>query len=100
LFYYKTDDQHTQGYWSNSDSVLLTNPTATITDHISYNENGEELYNWDCGDTHDITYKDSTNEYQWNFEDISMIYTYWWITLPKSKLYNVPNKPDPVEEVE
>ena len=84
-FFYNTDSSHSLGLWSNSDSYLAVNPTGTTSQ------------DWLNGDTHTITYKSSTNEYQWNFEDITMIYNYWWIPLYTTKDYypyaNVPNKP-------
>lgn len=84
-FFYNTDTNHVLGMWANSWSELYTNPTASVD------------YNWECGDVHTITYKDSTNEYQWNFEDISITYNYMWLTLyKKSTPYeyaNVPQKP-------
>ena len=89
IFYYNTDSDHSMGYWMNSYSRLLTNPTATVSD------------GWDCGDTHTVTYADSTNEYSWNFEDISITYEYSWQALRKYKTYNVPVEPiEPTLELE
>lgn len=90
LFFYNTNESHTLGIWSNSWSMLQVNPTA-------FSEDG-----WQNGDTHTITYKDSTNEYQWHFEDITVEYYYAWIPFYKKKsLYeyaNVPNEPtEPTE---
>ena len=90
-FFYNTDDNHTLGMWSNSWSQLYTNPTASVNQ------------GWQNGDIHTVTYKDSTNEYQWNFEDITIKYNYMWLTLyKKSTPYayaNVPLKPTAPEEV-
>lgn len=84
-FFYNADNSHSLGMWVNSDSYLATNPTGDISQ------------GWQNGDTHTITYKNSTNEYQWNFEDITMIYNYWWIPLYTIKDYydyaNIPNEP-------
>lgn len=84
-FYYNTDNSHSLGLWSNSNSYLANNPTAMVEQ------------DWINGDVHIITYKDSTNEYQWNFEDITMIYNYSWIQLYKIKDHynyaNIPNEP-------
>ena len=84
-FFYNTDDNHTLGMWNNSWSILLVNPTADSVD------------GWQNGDTHTITYKDSTDEYQWNFEDIEVEYYYMWTPFYKKKdLYeyaNTPNEP-------
>lgn len=84
-FFYNTDTAHSTGMWVNSDSYLATNPTAKVSQ------------DWINGDTHTVTYKNSTNEYQWNFEDICMIYNYWWVKLYLTKDYyeyaNIPVKP-------
>ena len=81
MFYYNTDGAHSMGYWANSDSYLAINPTATSDTQ------------WINGDTHTVTYKDSTNEYQWNFEDIYMVYNYWWQALRIYKTYDTPVLP-------
>ena len=89
IFYYNTDSDHSMGYWINSYSELLNYPTATVED------------GWDCGDTHTLTYADSTNEYYWDFEDISITYEYVWQPLRKYKTYNVPVEPvEPTLELE
>lgn len=85
FFFYKTDDNHLLGMWANMCSYLLTNPTATVED------------GWLNGDTHTVTYADSTDEYQWEFEDISITYEYMWIPLYKMREHypyaNVPKEP-------
>lgn len=84
-FFYNTDDSHSLGMWSNASSTLMEYPTADV-------ETG-----WENGDTHTVSYKNSTNEYSWNFEDIYMEYNYFWTPLyQKRSLYeyaNVPNEP-------
>ncbi len=91
-FFYNTDDNHSLGMWANSWSELTTYPSASVDQ------------TWENGDSHTISYKDSTNEYQWNFEDISISYYYMWTKLyQKRDLYeyaNVPNEPTkPTEPV-
>ena len=81
-FFYNTDSNHTLGMWNNSWSMLLVNPTASSE------------YNWENGDVHTITYKDSTDEYQWYFEDISINYYYIWTPFyQKKNLYEYANTP-------
>lgn len=84
-FFYNTDDNHSLGMWANANSTLMEYPTANV-------ETG-----WENGDTHTVSYKNSVNEYSWNFEDIYMEYNYLWTPLyQKRDLYeyaNVPNEP-------
>ena len=73
LFFYNTDSNHTYGVWSNSFSILQEYPTADV------------VTDWKNGDTHQISYANSTNEYYWSFEDISMVYEYQWTSFYELK---------------
>lgn len=90
LFFYNTDENHLLGMWSNAISYLMNYPTATV-------ENG-----WSNGDTHTISYEESSNEYFYDFEDITMIYEYLWIPLYQTREhYPYANKPkEPILELE
>ena len=51
-FYYNTDDQHQMGYWMEAYSSVGSNARYSQSD-------------WNCGDTHEISYKDGKNaDYQ------------------------------------
>ena len=78
-FYYKTDDQHQTGYWWETDSYVATN--------ANYNKSG-----WNCGDTHEISFKDG-KRHAYDEEDITVVYNYAWNPLRTAKTYNVPNEP-------
>lgn len=84
-FFYNTDENHILGMWANSYSTLYTNTTAT------------KSQDWENGDTHTITYANSTNEYLQQFDDISITYEYQWIRLYQQKehfaLANTPIEP-------
>ena len=78
-FYYNTDEAHKMGYWMESDSYVATN--------ARYNE-----YGWDCGDTHEVSFKDGKNHAN-DIEDIEAIYNYSWMPLKTYKTYNIPKEP-------
>ena len=84
-FFYNTDANHSIGMWSNAFSTLYTNTTAT------------KSQGWENGDTHTITYANSTNEYLQQFDDITIIYEYQWIKLYQQRdhveLANTPIEP-------
>ena len=88
-FYYKTDNTHSMGYWISAGSTLYFYPSAYVED------------GWNCGDSHFLTYKDSTNEYVWPNEDIYIVYDYMWQSLKVYKTYNTPTEPtEPTLELE
>ncbi len=85
-FYYNTDEAHKTGYWMESYSCVETN--------ARYHNNG-----WECGDTHEISFKDGKN-HAFDSEDIIVVYEYFWYALRYAKTYNVPNEPTmPTEPV-
>ena len=78
-FYYNTDEAHSMGYWMESDSYVGTN--------ANYHESG-----WNCGDTHEISFRDGTVRAN-DIEDIEVEYNYMWMPLRTYKTYNVPTEP-------
>lgn len=78
-FYYNTDDQHQTGYWWETDSYVATN--------ANYHKSG-----WNCGDTHEISFKEG-KRHAYDEEDITVVYNYAWNPLRTAKTYNVPNEP-------
>ena len=82
-FYYNTDEDHSMGYWMESDSYVATN--------ASVHDSG-----WDCGDTHVISFKDGTVR-AGDIEDIEVVYNYAWMGLRTYTLYNVPEEPETPE---
>ena len=82
-FYYNTDENHSMGYWMESDSYVGTN--------AKYHDSG-----WECGDTHVISFRDGTVRRN-DIEDIEVEYNYAWMALRKYATYNVPTAPDTPE---
>ncbi len=82
-FYYNTDEGHSMGYWMESDSYVGTN--------AKHNE-----YGWECGDTHEISFRDGTVR-AGDIEDIEVVYNYAWMPLKTYKTYNVPEAPEAPE---
>ena len=78
-FYYNTDDQHQMGYWMEAYSSVGSN--------ARYSQSG-----WDCGDTHEISYKDGKN-HAFDKEEIVVEYNYMWNPLKVYKTYNTPVEP-------
>ena len=78
-FYYNTDDQHQMGYWMEAYSSVGSN--------ARYSQSG-----WDCGDTHEISYKDGKNHAS-DKEEIVVEYNYMWNPLKVYKTYNTPVEP-------
>ena len=78
-FYYNTDEAHSMGYWMESYSSVGTN--------ARYNN-----YGWDCGDSHEISFKDGTVRKN-DIEDIEVEYNYFWQALKVYKTYNTPVEP-------
>ena len=78
-FYYNTDDQHQMGYWMEAYSSVGSN--------AKYNN-----YDWNCGDTHEISYKDGKN-HAFDKEEIVVEYNYMWNPLKVYKTYNTPVEP-------
>lgn len=78
-FYYKTDENHSIGYWCESYSVMET--TARRAD-----------YGWNCGDEHVISYSEG-KLHAFDEEVIEMTYYYFWTPLRTAKTYNVPVAP-------
>ncbi len=78
-FYYNTDDSHQMGYWTEAWSSVGTN--AKINN-----------YGWNCGDTHEISFKDGTVRRN-DSEEIVVEYNYMWVALKTYKTYNVPTEP-------
>ena len=83
-FYYNTDDSHQMGYWTESWSSVGTN--AKINN-----------YGWNCGDTHEISFKDGTVRRN-DSEEIVVEYNYMWVALKTYKTYNVPTEPTEPEK--
>ncbi len=77
--YYNTDDQHKMGYWMEAYSSVGSN--------AKYNN-----YGWDCGDTHEISYKDGKNHAS-DKEEIYVEYYYMWNQLREYSLFNIPVEP-------
>ena len=78
-FYYNTDDQHQMGYWMEAYSSVGSN--------ARYHDSG-----WNCGDTHEISYRDGKN-HAFDKEEIVVEYNYMWNPLKVYKTYNTPNEP-------
>lgn len=78
-FYMNTDEDHSMGYWMSAGSILMDNAVTTSWD-------------WNCGDSHTLTYKDGKNHVN-DITDIDMIYDYAWMPLKVYKTYNVPVEP-------
>ena len=78
-FYYNTDDQHQMGYWMEAYSSVGSN--------AKHNQ-----YGWNCGDTHEISYKDGKNHAS-DKEEIVVEYNYMWNPLKVYKTYNTPKEP-------
>ena len=83
-FYYKTDEAHSIGYWYEGYSELQT--TARHSE-----------YGWNCGDEHEITYREGKS-HPFDEEVIEMTYYYYWNPLRTAKTYNVPTAPVKPEE--
>lgn len=78
-FYYNTDEQHQMGYWMEAWSSIGSN--------AKYNNSG-----WNCGDTHEISYKNGKNHAS-DKEEIVVEYNYMWNPLKVYKTYNTPKEP-------
>ena len=78
-FYYKTDEDHSMGYWCESYSQL-----ETTARHCEYG--------WNCGDEHEITYSEGKSHAN-DEEVIEMTYYYFWVPLKTYKTYNTPVAP-------
>ena len=78
-FYYNTDDQHQMGYWMEAYSSVGSNARYSQSD-------------WNCGDTHEISYKDGKN-HAFDKEEIVVEYNYMWNPLKIYKTYNTPVEP-------
>ena len=78
-FYYNTDDQHQMGYWMEAYSSVGSNARYSQSD-------------WNCGDTHVISYKDGKN-HAFDKEEIVVEYNYMWNPLKVYKTYNTPSEP-------
>ena len=78
-FYYNTDDQHQMGYWMEAYSSVGSNAKHSLSD-------------WNCGDTHEISYKDGKN-HAFDKEEIVVEYNYMWNPLKIYKTYNTPVEP-------
>lgn len=78
-FYYNTDDQHQMGYWMEAYSSVGSNARHSE-------------YGWNCGDTHEISYKDGKNHAS-DKEEIVVEYNYMWNPLKVYKTYNTPVEP-------
>lgn len=78
-FYYNTDDQHKMGYWMEAYSSVGSNARHNVSD-------------WNCGDTHEISYKDGKN-HAFDKEEIVVEYNYMWNPLKVYKTYNTPSAP-------
>ena len=78
-FYYNTDEQHQMGYWMEAYSSVGSN--------AKYSN-----YDWNCGDTHEISYKDGKNHAS-DKEEIVVEYNYMWNPLKVYKTYNTPVEP-------
>ena len=83
-FYYKTDEAHSIGYWYEGYSELQT--TARHSE-----------YGWNCGDEHEITYREGKS-HPFDEEVIEMTYYYYWNPLRTARTYNVPTAPVKPEE--
>ena len=82
-FYYNTDDQHQMGYWMEAYSSVGSNARYSQSD-------------WNCGDTHEISYKDGKN-HAFDKEEIVVEYNYMWNPLKIYKTYNTPVEPSEPE---
>lgn len=78
-FYYKTDEDHSMGYWCESWSQL-----ETTARHCEYG--------WNCGDEHEISYSEGKSHAN-DEEVIDMTYYYFWVPLRTAKTYNTPVAP-------
>ena len=78
-FYYNTDEAHQMGSWMQAWSSVMSN--------AAYNNCG-----WDCGDSHEISYKDGTVR-RGDIEDIDVVYYYMWAPGKIYKTYNTPAEP-------
>ena len=72
------------GYWMEAYSSVGSN--------ARYNQSG-----WNCGDTHEISYKDGKNHAS-DKEEIVVEYNYMWNPLKVYKTYNTPNEPTAPED--
>ena len=76
--YYKTDDEHSMGYW-----------VPWI--EFGYNANYVNS-SWNCGEEYEVSYKDGTIR-RGDREEIVAIYNYVWIPQKTYKTYNTPTAP-------
>ncbi len=76
--YYKTDDDHSMGYW-----------VPWI--EFGYNANYVNS-SWNCGEEYEVSYKDGTIR-RGDREEIVAIYNYVWIPQKTYKTYNTPTAP-------
>ena len=76
--YYKTDDEHSMGYW-----------VPWI--EFGYNANYVNS-SWNCGEEYEVSYKDGTIR-RGDREEIVAIYNYVWVPQRTYKTYNTPTAP-------